>query len=230
MSDPEFDSVADQYDTELDKALSVSGESKDYFARGRVNWLAACFRKLHFEPRTAIDYGCGTGDTCGLLRSTLQLQSVIGVDVSPRSLELARGRNEDEACKFLSFADHTPRGDVDLVYCNGVFHHIAPSERGAAVAYIYCALRPGGLFAFWENNAWSPATRYVMARCSFDREAVPISSPEAKKLLGANGFEILRTDFLFFFPSLLRPMRFLEPYLSRVPLGAQYLVMCRKPR
>jgi hypothetical protein len=27
----------------------------------------------------------------------------------------------------------------------------------AAVDYVYRSLRPGGLFAFWENNPWNPA-------------------------------------------------------------------------
>jgi len=45
---------------------------------------------------------------------------------------------------------------MDLAYCNGVFHHIAPDARPEALAMIRDALKPGGLFAFWENNAWNP--------------------------------------------------------------------------
>jgi hypothetical protein len=89
-------------------------------------------------------------------------------------------------------------------------------------------LRPGAIFAFWENNPWNPGTRYVMRRVPFDRDAVTLSPPEARRWLRSAGFEILRTDFLFIFPRPLRWLRRLEPILSRAPLGGQYQVLCRK--
>jgi SAM-dependent methyltransferase len=116
-----------------------------------------------------------------------------------------------------------------LVYCNGVFHHIPPTERAQAVNYIWRSLRPGGLFALWENNPWNPGTRYVMSRIPFDRDAITLSPPEAGSLLRRGGFHVLRTDSLFLFPKLLKCLRWIEPFLSRMPLGGQYQVLCRKP-
>ena len=110
-----------------------------------------------------------------------------------------------------------------------MFHHILPHERTAAVDYIYRALRPGGLFAFWENNPWNPGTRYVMSRIPFDRDAITLTPPEARHLLRASGFEILRTDFLFIFPRMLNWLRCIEPFLARLPLGTQYQILCRRP-
>jgi hypothetical protein len=99
----------------------------------------------------------------------------------------------------------------------------------SAVDYILRCLRPGGLFALWENNPWNPGTRYVMSRIPFDRDAVTITPPQATKLLRARGFQILGVNYLFFFPRFLKSLRFLEPYASRIPMGAQYQVLCRKP-
>jgi hypothetical protein len=48
-------------------------------------------------------------------------------------------------------------------------------------------------------------------------------------LLRSCGFEILRTQFLFVFPRALAKLRPLEPALARFPLGAQYLVLAKKP-
>jgi SAM-dependent methyltransferase len=118
---------------------------------------------------------------------------------------------------------------VDVVYCNGVFHHIPVPHRNGSVEYIYRCLRPGGLFALWENNPWNPGTRYVMYRCKFDQDAVKISPPEAARLLRKGGFEVLRTDYRFFFPHFLKPLRPLERSLARIPLGGQYQVLARKP-
>jgi hypothetical protein len=110
-----------------------------------------------------------------------------------------------------------------------VFHHIPLDQRPAAVDHVFRSLRPGGLFAFWENNPLNVGTRIVMSRCSFDRDAITLRSGQAKRLLRAGGFEVLRTDFLFIFPRALRFMRWVEPHVSRLPIGAQYMVLCRRP-
>jgi hypothetical protein len=40
---------------------------------------------------------------------------------------------------------------------------------------------------------------------------------------------VARTDFLFFFPRQLQALRPLERRLVSLPLGAQYLVLARRP-
>jgi hypothetical protein len=57
----------------------------------------------------------------------------------------------------------------------------------------------------------------------------PAHPPEARRLLETGGLQILRTDYLFLFPRMLKLFRGLEPLLARWPLGAQYQVLCRKP-
>jgi len=229
MSSPGFDLHADSYDADLNQALAVSGEDKAFFASRRVSWVAQCLAELKENPTHSLDYGCGIGDTSHLLQAAFDARSVVGVDISPRSIELAAERNGTPVCRFMSFPDYTLLESIDLAYCNGVFHHIPLAERGAAVEYIFSRLRPGGVFAFWENNPWNPGTRYVMSQCVFDHDAVTIPPPQARDLLQRQGFEILRTDYCFFFPRFLGALRFLEAGLSRVPLGAQYQVLCRRP-
>jgi SAM-dependent methyltransferase len=223
-----FDRYADTYDADLNQALAVSGEGKEFFAHGRVRWLSRCLQQLHFDPLSALDYGCGTGNTSLILQDLLNLNSVVGLDVSPRSLDIARSRHARVGCRFLTFDQYAPQADVDVVYCNGVFHHIPLVERAAAVDYIYRSLRPGGIFALWENNPWNPGTRYVMSQCVFDYNAIPIVCAEAKRLVRSGGFKIMSTDFLFFFPRFMKLFRSLEPYLSPIPFGAQYLILGRK--
>jgi SAM-dependent methyltransferase len=114
------------------------------------------------------------------------------------------------------------------VYCNGVFHHIPVYERADAIRYIAKCLRPGGIFGLWENNPWNPGTQYVMHKCEFDHDAVKISPPKAARLLRVEGFEVLRTDFHFFFPRALKMMRPIESLLTKVPFGGQYQILARK--
>ncbi len=149
------------------------------------------------------------------------------MDESGESIELARAR-QATGPGFETLARFKPDGNMDLAYCNGVFHHIPPGERPAALGTIRAALRPEGILAFWENNPWNPGTRLVMKRIPFDRDAIPLSAPTARRLLRAEGFDVLRTDFLFIFPRQLKWLRVLEWPLSRAPLGAQYQVLARR--
>jgi len=228
-SPADFDKYASEYDASLAQGLSVSGESKDYFAQGRVAWLAQLLADYHFRPYSVIDYGCGTGTNTPFLLGLDGVGLLYGVDISASSLDVARHAVPDVRAHFSVLDRYTPQENCDLVFTNGVFHHIPLAERAGAMAYIYRALRPGGLLAFWENNPWNPGARYVMSRIPFDRDANMVSSTEARAMARAAGFEVLRTDFLFIFPNVLRPLRKMEPRLAKLPIGAQYQVLCRKP-
>jgi len=224
----DFDQYSSDYDTALAEGLSISGEDKHYFAGGRLAWLAKCLDKFAVRAESLIDYGCGTGTTTPLFFDLLGVEEIIGLDPSVMSLEVARKAHEIERTKFLHPEEYQPVEETDLVFCNGVFHHIPPKERASTVNYLHRCLRPGGILALWENNPWNPGTRYVMSRIPFDRDAIMLSSMEMRRIVKDCGFEVLRTDFLFIFPRALRFLRWIEPFLSRLPIGGQYQVLCRK--
>ena len=48
---------------------------------------------------------------------------------------------------------------VDLVFVNGVFHHIPPKDHGVNLDYIQSSLKPGGLLVIFENNPFNPGAR-----------------------------------------------------------------------
>ena len=227
---PTFDEYAGDYDAALQQGLAVSGESKDFFAAGRIAWLRLRLEKLGVPPpRSVLDFGCGTGSSTPFLHGAFALESLFGVDVSARSVAIARQTHPAPRNHFSVLADAPAGPPVDLAFCNGVFHHIPPVERAAAIRHVFNALRPGGLFAFWENNPWNPGTRLVMSRIPFDRDAILVWPAQARRLVRGAGFEILSTTSQFFFPAALKLFRRLEPLLAPTLLGAQYLVLCRKP-
>jgi trans-aconitate methyltransferase len=230
MKDAEklFDEYSASYEKALSSALAVSGEGREYFADQRVSWLKRCLDELRETPRTVLDFGCGDGATTPILLQTLGAESAIGLDVSANSIEIARKKFSGTGITYALTTEFRPDARIELAYCNGVLHHIPPQQRFKAIAQVYEALRRGGLFAVWENSPWSPASRYVMSRCAFDRDAIMLSPPEARKLLSTGGFEILRTDFRFIFPKVLRGLRAIEDFVYRLPLGAQYQILCRK--
>jgi SAM-dependent methyltransferase len=222
----EFDGFALKYDEALKRGIAVSGEDKDFFASGRVARVHQALRSLAINPSRILDFGCGTGSAIPYLLTLANF--VKGVDVSNASLEVARSEfSGDRRIEFQVLERFKDEADFDLVFCNGVFHHIPIEDRDEAVGMVRRALKPGGLFAFWENNPWNPGTRLVMSRIPFDRDAIPLSPFQGKRLLQLGGFQIVRQEFHFYFPRCLSAFRIFENALKKVPLGAQYLILGR---
>lgn len=95
---------------------------------------------------TAVDLGCGTGSV--LERMLPHAQEVIGVDGSPRMLELARRRfaeGSERVSLRIGELDHLPLRDseADFACINMVLHHL--SDPCVALGEIRRVLRRGGL-------------------------------------------------------------------------------------
>jgi SAM-dependent methyltransferase len=223
-----FDQYSRQYEMQLQKGLSLTGESAAYYASNRVKWLKIKLDSIGFPAESLLDFGCGVGNSVPYFLSTLGVGRVVGIDPSLSSLQEARKSYHSPSVSFFHPNDFLAENEFDIAFCNGVFHHIPPPARNEALQTIWKSLKPGGLFAFWENNPWNPGTRFIMSRVEFDKDAITINPFEAKTLLRAAGFEIVRTNYLFIFPKMLSWCRFIEPFVSSMPLGGQYMVLCKK--
>ena len=216
---------AASYDDLLQKGLTLSGESRQYFAMHRVAEIVRIMEKSP-DPSRILDFGCGTGDTTALLAAQFSAAEVYGVDSSEPALEAARRSFRDERIHFESVSRMPLIEAFDIAYVNGVFHHIRVEERHEAIQKIFDAVRPGGCLMFFENNPYSLAARLVMRRIPFDRDAIMIWPRQALQMLRRGGFDTPHpTRFFFIFPRSMRRLRCIEPTLSRLPLGAQYLVV-----
>src|SRR5262249_61215997 len=100
--DAAFDEYAGRYDSALNEGLSLSGESKEYFAEARVRWLAGRLDERGVAPQQVLDFGCGTGDTRPALRSRLNARRAIPVD---QSLETSVAARRTHAHSHLRFEE-----------------------------------------------------------------------------------------------------------------------------
>lgn len=224
-----FDLAADNYNQQLQQGLTLSGESADFFVQGRLSYLAELLRARAAEVKTVLDFGCGVGNAAPALRSLLGASHVAGLDCSHASIQCARQRFPESCYQWSADSNSIPDTSFDLVHTSGVFHHIPLAERDDALSDIYGWLRPGGRFAFFENNPWNPGTRLVMSRIPFDRDAICLSMLESRRRLRQAGFVLEAVRSMFFFPKALGFLRWMERPLGYSPLGAQYLILCRKP-
>ena len=221
-----------EYDAMLTKGISLSGETKDYFALHRVKYLRASLPE-NFHPKKILDFGCGMGATTPHLAAAFPDATIVGVDTAVNAIQFAQ-KNFAAASKNIHFFPLSELADLeffDLCYTNGVFHHIEPHHRTETGRFIYRILNPGGYFALFENNPWNPGTHLVMSRIPFDRDAKMLSIPEAQKLTKESGLGLTGAAHTFFyFPNILAPLRILEPALKYLPFGAQYCVLGIKPQ
>lgn len=226
-----FDEFVGDYEQACAEGLSLSGETRDYFARQRVlhtKRLRSTASGADAPVRRLVDFGCGLGHSTPYLLDAFPGASIIGFDRSEASIRAARERYAGERVEFASGILPERQRPVDLVYSNGTFHHVDPGHRDDVVAAIVSWLAPGGLFVLWENNPWNPGTRIVMNRIAFDRGARMLSSPVAARMLRRSGLDVLGVSSHFYFPAWLRGLRPAEPWLERIPFGAQYCVVARK--
>jgi SAM-dependent methyltransferase len=209
----------------LNQGIRLSGEGMLFFIEGRLNLLQQRTREMGPVSRI-LDFGCGLGYASHRLRQMFPAAEITGADTSRNALEAARQKHGSPGVRFITVDElQNDPAKYDLCHVNGVFHHIPPAERPQALGLIHRVLRPGGRLALFENNPWNFGARMVMARIPFDRDAQMLSPLLTTDLLRQNGFQVVRTDSLFFFPRTLRTLRFTEPFLGWTRLGAQYLVL-----
>jgi len=224
-STKEFDSFATRYEEALSQGLGITGEDSAFYAEERIR---ALFAFLGAERNKSIgqilDFGCGTGGSRPWIYKQWPDADYLGYDPSQVSLDVANIRHSQPHTAWSGSTANL--GQFDLILTNGVFHHIPPDDRTAAFAAIKSAVKPTGIFAFFENNPWNPGTRYIMSRVEFDRDAITITPKEARRLLEDHGFSPIRFVSLFYFPASLAFLRPLERWLRSLPFGGQYLYIC----
>lgn len=221
-----FDDYAAEYDNHCMRGLAVTGESKEYFARGRVEalrtWWSASGRA---EPDEIVDLGCGVGDVTQVLAEAFSSSNIVGLDPSKGCIDAATSRYASDRLRFSRLTESSIAVGADLIHVNGVVHHVPVEKRTGFIEDLKSRLSPRGIAAIFENNPFNPGTRLVMSRIPFDQDAVPVSHRSLIRLLQKCGFSVLEVRFLFIFPHFLARLRFTESLFRRVPFGAQYLTI-----
>lgn len=108
-------------------------------------WMPRLMGFEEFRDATLLEIGCGMGTD--LLQFARGGARCVGIDLTPRSVEITRRRFAlygADAFLMISDGEHLPfrSESFDVVYSNGVLHH-TPDIEGA-IREVHRVLRPGG--------------------------------------------------------------------------------------
>jgi SAM-dependent methyltransferase len=134
-----------------------------------------------FEGKRILDFGCGSGSSTMVLARMFPRSEIVGVELSPEYLEIARERQRfygyGNVCFRLSPAGTAMPSDLgpfDFVVMSAVYEHLLPDERRAVMPQLWAHLRPGGclllnqtphrFFPFESHTTGLPLINYLPDR------------------------------------------------------------------
>ena len=226
----EFDKYAKDYDQMHATNVQASGYTPAFFDEYKVKEIARLLssRGKQHNPLHILNFGCGIGKSEQYLHKYFPYASIVAADVSADSLDIARENNKGLNCirwEHISETDGLAFGDTfDVIFIANVFHHIPHSEHIRILKDLRSHLRPGGSLFMFEHNPWNPITVKTIKDCPFDVDAVLLSPSYSKRIYENSGFSGTSIRFTLFFPSFVSFLRPIEPFLSWLPMGAQYYI------
>lgn len=131
-------------------------QDADYAARSR--YLLSLFERFDRKPTLLLDLACGTGGFSNEMSA--QGISVIGVDISPEMLSVARESSAEQGQDVLYLCQDASEldlyGTVDgAICCLDSLNHITDYEKfKAAISRVSLFLEQGRLFIFDMNTAY----------------------------------------------------------------------------
>ena len=231
MDPAEFDAFADEYRQEHAHNIRASGESPEFFHEYKVADVAKGLGPgVAGTCLSILDFGCGVGNSLPHFLHHFPRSEITGLDVSSKSLAIARQRFPD-AANLVQFKGEGPlpfpANSFDVTFAACVFHHIDVREHVRLLRELRRVLKPGGTSFVFEHNPYNPLTVRAVNTCAFDVNAVLIKPGQMTSMLEQAGLVAVRCRYRIFFPHALRHLRAMEPYLTWLPLGAQYCVSAR---
>ncbi|MFL6076654.1 MAG: class I SAM-dependent methyltransferase [Mycobacteriales bacterium] len=208
--------VAGTYDTVAERYAEAYGAELEHkpYDRALLDAVAVAA-----ADGPLLDLGCGPGHISSYLRS--RGREVLGVDLSPRMVEIASARYPDVEFRVGDMrALDLPDGGYGGVVAPYSLIHLTPAERPAACAEIARVLSPGGLAMISFHLPAHPGAAPIHLDEWFDQ---PVS---------LDGYWMRREDLL---PPLAAAGLHEEAYLERQPSpGVEYpstrgYLLLRKP-
>jgi 2-polyprenyl-3-methyl-5-hydroxy-6-metoxy-1,4-benzoquinol methylase len=220
----EFDLLSDDYEKTLKKSFPALLEEVSYFTSYKIKLIYDLNKKK--KNINILDFGCGAGSSLKIIPEYFKFSEFWGYDVSKKFINKIKKQNKK--FKLTSNLKKIPTKKFDLILISNVLHHVDKKNHCKILSYCRKFLNDSGVLYIFEHNPINPLTNYVFKNTPIDKNAEMIHS---KKLISnalKAKLKIINLKYTLFFPKQLFFLRFLEKFLSWLPLGAQYLLILRK--
>lgn len=112
---------------------------------------------LGLEPARILDLACGIGLSTLALRANFANAHIIGVDIAPDMIELAKNSVPDSNIEFRCSETETmlrdiPKGTMDMVFIKSAYHHF---EHKITLSHLKPVLCKNGVIAIAERTSRS---------------------------------------------------------------------------
>ncbi len=222
--DREFNAYKDSYNNEIDKAISFSGQSHDYFTKVKAeNLLNIIDKELSLAKEiTLIDVGCGHGLIHPFLLCNEKIK-LSGIDMADEVINIAKKNNQSVDYntydgKKLPYKDNS----FDVAFAVCVMHHVPPKQWSDFLKEMKRVVKKDGLVVIFEHNPFNPVTRHIVNNCPLDENAVLLKNGKMKSLFKECGYTDITSNYILFVPFDFKIFRFVDKILSWLPMGAQY--------
>jgi ubiquinone/menaquinone biosynthesis C-methylase UbiE len=173
--------------------------------------------------QTVLDLGSALGDVCFLLAPLVK--EAIGLDASPRALELAEARARERGLRNVRFisgdvADLStiPEGSIDVAGAFDLLEHVDDDTVRRMLRSLSRVLKPGGRFVAYTPNREHYVERFKAHGFLLKQfpEHIAVRRPrEIRKLLEGEGWRVRSVRYS---PAPFPGVRWLERVLWRLPV------------
>lgn len=210
----------------MESLVAPFGTSHATLASKKVSICKQLCGENNVKIKRILDFGSGVGITLPYFLEYFPDAQIIATDISNAALAKSQ-ESFGTQITFKAITDlkiPVQSNTVDMVFASGVFHHISKEHRTYWLEEIKRMLRLGGLAVLFEHNPYHPITKWIVSRCPWDKNTDLLSISETKNLFGKNGFSPIRSQYHLIFPPGLPYSDHLESKLTKLPVGAQYVV------
>lgn len=195
-------------------------EPRSFWFRARNRLIVSTLRRHFPQARSFLEIGCGSGVVLAALRDELPELRIVGSDIYPEALEVARRRVDGVELLELDARDLGFEDDFDVVGAFDVIEHVDEDEL--VLAQMHRATRPGGgaiILVPQHRWLWSEHDRVAEHRRRYSKR-------ELVERVRRAGFEVLETTS---FVTTLMPAMIASRLLDRIRRRTYDPVACLEP-